>query len=333
MKILDFTSDSVVLDNTLGVEVRHIPYGKKILPGPEGGSRDRAKFSVIVQALCQNRIKSYDWVIFPPVYVNWQVANRPSQKIIKWVVKTTAHFSFIRNIIRWILLGKSKLAIVDNSDSLHPSREVVELFSPLCYFMLNAPDELTGKPLPWGKGSCLFYPLPMMIHGSLIDKLGSMAGNTREYDLFITGVYHHPQRIKQREAAEILKARGRTVFELQERGFEKFSKMLSQSKLCMAGQGLGYHSIRMYEACSSGAVPVINLPETNIAHRFIHEDNAIVYASDASPEAIADAIEAALDGANLELIRQQSHNLVMNYHRSSALGDHVITSYLKTANS
>lgn len=332
MKILDFTSDSVVLDNTLGVEVRHIPCGKKILPGPEGGSRERAAYSLIIRALCGNRLRSYDWVIFPPVHVNWQVANRPSQKLIKWVVKAAAHVTFIRTIIRWILFGKSKLAIVDNSDSLHPSRELVELVSPLFYFMLNAPEELTGKPLPWGNGSCLFYSLPMMIHGSLIDKLCSMAGNTREYDLFITGVYHHPQRIKQREAAEILKARGRTVFELQERGFEKFSKLLSQSKLCMAGQGLGYHSIRMYEACSSGAVPVINLPETNIAHRFIHEYNAIVYASDASPEAIADAIEVALESANLELIRQQSHNLVMNYHRSSALADHVIFLYLQTAN-
>ena len=328
MKILDFTADSVVLGNTRGVSVTHRPCGRSVLPSGRSKSDPSAGFTAILGALMRLRLGAYDWALLPPMHVTWTVANSLPKRVAKNFVRFVSSSRLLSRIFRWIVFGKVKIALVDNSDQLSPSTSAIEMFAPELYFMVNAPAALVGKRLPWGRGHTLMIRIPMMIDEATIERLAPARANSdRPNDVFITGVYHHPQRKKQLEAALILQQRGKKVFELQERGFEKFSEGMARAKFCFAGQGLGYYSIRMTEVVAAGAVPIINEPEEKTDHSFRHGENAIVYSACATAEEIADAVERVLDDHEMmATIRVNSWNALLRDNKLTALADKVIES-------
>lgn len=327
MRILDITTDSIVARNTIGVNVEHLPCGPSVLPS--GRSRDEpgAGLLAILKAFIFARLGVYDWVFLPPFHVGWTVDNSPLKVFIKRSIRLLTSSKLLCRIFRWIMFGKVKIALIDNSDQLSPSVSGIEMFSPQIYFMANSPKNLVKKLLPWGNGQALLLRIPMMMDDEMIEKFAaSRANQERPYDVFITGYYHHPQREKQLAAAAILEARGRKVFELKERGFEKFAGGLASSKLCFAGQGLGYFSIRMGECVAAGAAPIINEPEAELEHGFIDGINAVVYSSSATPEQIADAVEAILDQPEqIPKIQEMAWRMISTENRLSALADKVIS--------
>jgi hypothetical protein len=332
MKILDFTVDSVVQNNTKGASVIHIPCGRSVLPSGRAKSGAGSGLAAILVSMLQLRLGTYDWALLPPMHVSWTVANSLPKRVVKKFVYFVSSSSLLSRIFRWIVFGKVKIALVDNSDQLSPSISAIEMFAPELYFMVNAPAALVGKRLPWGLGHTLLLRIPMMIDETTVERLAPARANSdRPNDVFITGVYHHPQRKKQLEAALILQQRGKKVFELQERGFEKFSDGMARAKFCFAGQGLGYYSIRMAEVVAAGAVPIINEPDEAIDHSFRHGENAIVYSSCATAEEIADAVERVLDDSEMiTTIRVNAWNALMKENMLTALADKVIE-YLKSA--
>lgn len=329
MRILDLTTDSTVSANTLGVEVDHLPCGRSVLPS--GRSKDDPGVGYAKLALASLRARSgrYDWVLLPPLHATWTVGNSRKQVFIKAIIRGISSSPLLSTVFRWIILGSVKVCQVDNSDQLRPSEIGVKIFRPQLYLMANAPSDLVGRTLPWGNGKTLLFRIPMMMDDAAIDKLAAVSENAeRPNDIFITGIYHHPQREKQLQASKILSERGRKVFELQERGFEKFSQGLASSKLCFAGQGLGYFSIRMCECVAAGAVPVLNEPDDPIDFGFLNGINAVVYPADATPEQIADAVEAILEQPQrIPEIKIQAENLMNSQNRRSALADRILSTF------
>src|SRR6476660_4068923 len=136
MRILDLTTDSVVFQSGSRAQVDHLPCGRSVLPS--GRSRDEpgAPLSSIGWALLCARFGFYEWVILPPCHVGWTVANSRRSIEIKKAVAWLAKRPWLRRIFRWLLLGSTKVALLDNSDQLSPSMAAVQLLDPELYLML-----------------------------------------------------------------------------------------------------------------------------------------------------------------------------------------------------
>ncbi|MFD0892790.1 hypothetical protein KBB96_15310 [Luteolibacter ambystomatis] len=326
MKILDLTTDSLLLvARSPEVEVVHCQTGNAVM---HSGCPKKAPRSAMVRLAFELlRGRRYDWVIVPPVHITWTTGNgflrRQVKRIAAWFFKNPDAARFMRRVF---FGSKARFAITDYSDQFRPSEFGLTCIEPDHYFMLNVPCDLVGTCM--GPRNTLIHYLPTVMPDELIDSLGAQRTGPGGHDIFVAGIYHNEQRIKQREATQILAARGYKVFELGEKSFGKFTAGLLDSKLCMAGKGLAYHCFRPLEAAAAGAAPVVHGAEEGTYHDWVNGENCFLYDPELTAEGIADFVEEALRTPERILpVVEGARRLLNERHRASALASNLLRTF------
>lgn len=322
MRVLDLTTDCLLLVSVPpGSQVRHCQTGPAVMhSGCPKQPPSYFTFRVFREIL---RGRRYSYVIFPPIHLNWTIANNPVRKLVKrmlsWIMR---HPALAHSLLRLIFGRKTRFAITDYSDMFEPSQFALQCIRPEHYFMLNVPRVLVGKQI--GPRNTMIHYLPTVIQDELIDSLTKQHPNHREYDVFIAGTYHNSLREMQREAAQILAKRGYKVFELKEKSFEKFSAGILNSKLCFAAKGLSYHCFRPLEAAAAGAAPVWHGAEHDTYHDYVHGENCFLYDPQSTAVEIADFVETMLQNpARILQVIVGARKLLLDQHRGSTLARHL----------
>ena len=318
MRILDLTTDCLLLSvKDPKWLIKHCQSGPSVMHS--GCPKRPPRFSQFKLLFELLRARRYDWVILPPVHVEWTVANGAWRKLIKGILGSMIRYPSIFRFGICLVFGRnSRFVITDYSDEFAPSRFALDCLRPEHYFMLNVPSSLVGKRI--GPANTLVHYLPTVIQDDLIDTLSARFPAQRENDVFIAGTYHNSLRENQLEAVQILAERGCKVFELKERSFEKFSAGILNSKLCMAAKGLSYHCFRPLEAAAAGAAPIWHSSENDAYHDYVHGENCFLYDPILNPSQIADFVELVLKQPDQILqVVQGSRELLNTKHRASSL--------------
>ncbi len=284
-----------------------------------GCSKKPPRFNKLKILLEMLRARQYDCVVLPPIHVEWTIANSLWRKLAKYILGSMIRYPSVFRFGLGIVFGSNmRFIVTDYSDQFAPSQFSLNCVRPEHYFMLNVPRELVGKKM--GPAGTLIHYLPTVIQDDLIDSLSIRLPAERDNDVFIAGTYHNTLRERQLEAAHILAERGRKVFELKERSFEKFSSGILSSKVCMAAKGLSYHCFRPLEAAAAGAAPVWHYPENDAYHDYIHGRNCFIYDPTLDPSQIADFVEVVLGNPDgISLVVQGARELLNTKHRASSL--------------
>lgn len=321
-KVLDLTTDCLLLgNNPSNCTVTHCQTGPSVMHS--GCAKKTKRFTIIRLLFHLLFARKYDWIVVPPVHLNWTISNSGSKKLIKKLMGVIADRPFLIKTLRRIIFGKkTRFIVTDYSDMHLPSEFACKAFEPEHYFMLNIPRTMVGTLI--GSSNTKVHYLPTVIQDDLIDSLQSQKNTFKEYDVFIAGEYHNQMRINQLEAAGILQDQGYKVYELRERSFEKFCRGILNSKLCFAAKGLSYHCFRPLEAASAGAAPVWHLPENDTYHDYHDRENCFLYHPSLNPHEIAEFVKEALrDNENIEVVANGALNLLNCKHRASKLSSYL----------
>lgn len=323
MKILDLTTDSLLLSaRSTEVVVVHCQTGRAVMhSGCPKTPPKSAMMRLIFEIL---RARRYDWIVVPPIHVDWTTGNGFVRRLIKQILRWLQNHTSIARFLRKMIFGTSaRFMVTDYSDQFHPSEFALVCIEPVHYFQLNVPRDLVGKAL--GPADTRIHYLPTVIQDDLIDSLQSGRSSESEHDVFVAGTYHNDQRIKQLTATRILAERGWKIFELGEKSFGKFTTGLLGSTLCMSGRGLAYHCFRPLEAAAAGAAPVSHLPENGTYHDYVHGENCFLYDPSLSPAEIADFVESILkDRILVPKVVEGARALLNRKHRATALAKNLL---------
>lgn len=327
MRVLDFSNDDYFsASQREGVRHTWIPLVRRLHPHPQSRSRPRTHWLKAGALLLKARMGGFDWVILPPLHLNYTTANPFHQRIIKAIARPLGSTKFTSRLIRLLLFaGKCGYVIFDPSDyTQHLGKEMVRMSGAKLYFKRNLDETLASTVIE----GIEWHPLPMIFEDQWLDQAHGY-GKEKRTLFFSAGQYQYSQlRINLLETGHILSRKGAAVDLLESNiSLEEFWGRVAASHFCAAAQGVGYHTWRMFESAALGSIPVVNPQPPGLWGWFRDMENCVFM--EPEPEQTADKlVELARQPETLEKIRAASIRCVEEFHRASRVG-HTILALLE----
>lgn len=315
MKVIDFCNDSYFLDvSTEEIDYTWVPFSRPLHPIVP--PRPRRSWLRALTLLVKARFGAFDWVLLPPVHVDffdnpWHL--QAIKRTLSWMSRSSV---LMRLAYYLVFAGKCRYAILDMSDyEVSIGKEMAKISGTRIYFKRNLNADYANSVIP----EMEWHPLPMIFPDAWIDRWDPHNQSPKKH-FFSAGVYNTPLRKNLLETGKLLEKKNLPVDLLETNAtMEEYWQRISTAHFCAAVQGKGYHTWRMYEAASIGAIPVVNPPPIGIWHWFQDGVNCL-YARETPAET---AIEIERLCQQPERLREMKSAAIMNvneYNRASTAG-------------